>query len=45
MRSDHQTGNSYSPKGVTPIEKSTGQGFSLNMISAISNKSHLQFMI
>lgn len=45
MRSDHQTGKSYSPKGVTPVIKSTGQRFSLNMISAISNKGHLQFMI
>ncbi|MBK7097283.1 MAG: transposase [Sphingobacteriales bacterium] len=25
--------------------KSTGQRFSLNMISAISNKGHLQFML
>lgn len=45
MRSDHQAGRSYAPKGETPIIKSTGQRFSLNMISAISNKGHLQFMI
>jgi transposase len=45
MRSDHQTGRSYAPKGETPIVKRTGQRFSLNMISAISNKGHLQFMI
>lgn len=45
MRSDHQTGRSYAPKGETPIIKRTGQRFSLNMISAISNKGHLQFMI
>jgi transposase len=45
MRSDHQAGKSYAPKGETPIVKSTGQRFSLNMISAISNKGHLQFMI
>lgn len=45
MRSDHQAGRSYAPKGHTPVIKSTGQRFSLNMISAISNKGYLQFMI
>lgn len=45
MRSDHQAGRSYAPKGETPVVRATGQRFSLNMISAISNKGHLQFMI
>lgn len=45
MRSDHQAGRSYAPRGETPVVKTTGQRFSLNMISAISNKGHLQFMI
>lgn len=45
MRSDHQAGRSYAPKGKTPVIKKTGQRFSLNMISAISNRGHLQFMI
>lgn len=45
MRSDHQAGKSYAPKGKTPIIKTTGQRFSINMISAISNKGHLQFML
>jgi transposase len=45
MRSDHQSGRSYAPKGETPVIKRTGQRFSLNMISAISNKGYLQFMI
>ena len=45
MRSDHQAGKSYAPKGETPVVRSTGQRFSLNMISAISNKGHLQFML
>jgi hypothetical protein len=38
MRSDHQAGRSYAPKGKTPVIKATGKRFSLNMISAISNK-------
>ena len=45
MRSDHQTGTSYSPKGQTPIVKRTGKRFSINMISAISNRGSLNFMI
>lgn len=45
MRSDHQAGRSYAPSGKTPVIKKTGQRFSLNMISAISNKGHLQFML
>lgn len=44
-RSDHQAGKSYAPKGKTPIVMKTGQRFSINMISAISNRGHLQFMI
>ncbi|WP_353744846.1 transposase [Hydrotalea sp. AMD] len=45
MRSDHQAGRRYASAGETPVIKKTGQGFSLNMISAISNQGHLQFMI
>jgi transposase len=45
MRSDHQAGKSYAPKGQTPVIKKTGQRFSINMVSAISNKGHVEFMI
>ncbi|TRZ51903.1 IS630 family transposase [bacterium] len=45
MRSDHQAGRSYAPKGQTPVIKKTGKRFSLNMSSAISNRGYLQFMI
>lgn len=45
MRSDHQTGRSYAPAGETPVITKTGNRFSINMISAISNQGHLQFMI
>ena len=44
-RSDHQAGKSYAPKGETPIIKATGKRYTVNMISAISNKGHLQFML
>lgn len=45
MRSDHQSGTSYAPKGKTPVIKRTGKRFRLNMISAISNQGKKQFMI
>jgi len=45
MRSDHQTGTSYAPVGQTPVIAGTGQRFGCNMISALSNRGQLQFMI
>jgi len=45
MRSDHQTGTSYSPVGRTPVIDGTGKRFKCNMISALSNRGELQFMI
>ena len=45
MRSDHQTGTSYSPVGKTPVIAGTGKRFKCNMISALSNRGQLQFMI
>ena len=44
-RSNHQAGRSYAPKGKTPIIMATGKRFTVNMISAISNRGHLQFML
>ncbi len=45
MLSYHQAGTCHSPKAATPVIKKTGQRFSLNMISALSNKGHIAFMI
>lgn len=45
FRSDHQTGTSYSPKGKTPVIKSTGKRFRVNMISTVTNKGTLRFML
>lgn len=45
IRSQHQAGTSFSPRGKTPVIKRSGQRFSLNMVSAISNRGHLVFMI
>ena len=45
FRSDHQTGTSFSPKGKTPVIKSTGKRFRVNMISTVTNKGTLRFML
>ncbi len=44
-RNTHQAGKSYAPKGQTLTIMATGKRFTVNMISAISNKGHLQFML
>lgn len=45
LRSDHTAGRSWSPVGRTPVIEGTGQRFGANVISAISNKGHLQFRV
>lgn len=45
MRSDHQAGTSYGRRGHTPAIPGTGQRFGCNMISAITNRGHLLFMV
>lgn len=45
LRSDHQTGTSYSKRGVTPVIPGTGQRFKCNMISTVTNRGSLAFMV
>lgn len=45
LRSDHVTGTSYAPLGQTPVIRATGQRFGCNMISAITNRGALAFMV
>lgn len=45
VRSDHQSGRFYSPKGKTPIRQGTGKRFRANMLSIISNRGKLAFMV
>lgn len=45
LRSDHVTGTSYAPVGQTPVVRATGQRFGCNMISAITNRGALAFMV
>jgi transposase len=45
MRSDHAVGRCYGRRGQTPVIPGTGQRFGCNMISAITNKGQLNFMV
>ncbi|SRR6266404_680694 len=45
LRSDHVTGTSFAPVGETPVIRATGQRFGCNMVSAITNKGALSFMV
>lgn len=45
LRSDHQAGTSYSRRGVTPVIPGTGKRFGCNMISTVTNRGTLAFMV
>jgi hypothetical protein len=45
LRSDHISGTCFAPDGKTPVVRATGQRFGCNMISAITNRGTLAFMV
>jgi len=45
LRSDHQAGTSYGRRGVTPVIPGTGQRWRCNMISSITGRGRLRFMV
>lgn len=45
LRADHQTGTSYGRRGKTPVIPGTGQRFRCNMMSTITNRGELSFMV
>jgi hypothetical protein len=45
IRSDYRSGTTWAPKGETPIIRTTGARFKINMLSAISAKGELRFML
>jgi len=45
LRSDHQTGTSYGRRGRTPIIPGTGQRFRCSVLSTVTNRGHLAFMV
>ena len=45
LRSDHTVGRSYGRRGQTPVIPGSGQRFGCSMISAITNRGRLNFMV
>jgi len=45
LRSDHAAGRTYGRRGQTPVILGTGQRFGCNMISALTNRGQLNFMV
>ncbi len=45
MRSDHHAGRTWGKKGETPIVEATGARHGISLISAITSKGHMRFMI
>ncbi len=45
LRSDHQTGTSYGRRGQTPVVLGTGQRFRCNVLSTVTNRGRLAFMV
>jgi transposase len=45
VRSDYHAGTTWAPRGNTPVVHTTGARFGLNLISAVSPRGELRFMI
>jgi transposase len=45
LRSDHQTGTTYGRRGQTPVIPATGQRFGCNLMSTLTNRGTLTFMV
>jgi len=45
VRSDHHAGRSYGRRGQTPVVPATGQRFRCNVISSLTNRGRLAFMV
>jgi transposase len=45
MRSDHQTGTTYGRQGLTPVIPGTGKRFGCNLISTVTNRGQMSFMV
>ena len=45
IRSDHHAGRTWGKKGVTPVVATTGARYAMSLISAITSKGHMRFMV
>lgn len=45
MRSDHHSGRTWGKRGETPVVSSTGARYRMSLISAVTARGHMRFMI
>lgn len=45
LRSDYHTGTTWAPIGQTPVVRTTGKRFSIQMLSAVGEDGHFEFML
>ena len=45
LRSDHQTGTCWAPKGQTPVVETSGQRFGCNLLSTLTKRGTLRFHV
>jgi transposase len=45
IRSDYHSGTTWAPVGQTPVVRNTGARYSVNMLSAVTAKGALRFMV
>ena len=45
IRSDHHSGRSWGKRGETPVVEATGARHGMSLISAITSRGHMRFMI
>src|ERR1700716_232958 len=45
MRSDHHSGRTWGKKGETPVVSSSGARYRMSLISAVTSRGHMRFMI
>lgn len=45
IRSDYHSGTTWAPVGQTPVVRNTGARYSVNMLSAVTAKGTLRFMV
>jgi transposase len=45
VRSEHQVGRSFAPRGRTPAIPGTGKRFGCNVLSTLTNRGELSFMV
>ncbi|HYA42857.1 MAG TPA: IS630 family transposase [Syntrophobacteraceae bacterium] len=45
IRSDFHSGKTWAPRGQTPIVSVTGARFGFNLLSAVTAKGHMRFMV